>query len=75
MDTRLNFIKEPLFIGGFLAFGLTFYFGRNTDAKQTIKNQTQCDLDTLGTHCVTQIHSDTTDFRKRYYEHLYVNTK
>jgi hypothetical protein len=75
MDTRLNFIKEPLFIIGFLAFATIYYFGRNTNAKLTIKNQTQCDLDTSGTYCITQIHSDTTDFRKRYYEHLYVNTK
>ncbi len=64
-DTRLYFLKDPhIYIPLFLAIGL---FGATfkhelKQAKPKVKEP------------VTAVKSDTTEWRKQYYEHLY-NTK
>lgn len=64
-DTRLYFLKHPLiFIPIFLAIGL---FGATfkhelKQAKPKVKET------------VTTVKSDTTEWRKQYYEHLYHST-
>lgn len=69
MDSRLYFLKEPLVLITILAFGLVYYFGRTKKVNHVIKPSK---TDTCN---VSYVDSDTTEWRKRYYEHLYVNTK
>ena len=64
-DTRLYFLKDPfVFIPLFLLFcGLTAIYHREQPNTPQVKKE-----------AVTIVKSDTTEWRKQYYEHLY-NTK
>jgi hypothetical protein len=65
LDTRLYFLRDPhIYIPLFLAIGL---FGATFkhELKQAKPKQKEA---------VTTVKSDTTEWRKQYYEHLY-NTK
>ena len=65
LDTRLYFLKDPfVFIPLFLFLGgLGAIYHREQPNTPQVKKE-----------AVTIVKSDTTEWRKRYYEHLY-NTK
>jgi hypothetical protein len=77
MDTRLYFLKEPIVLIGILLLGTVYYFARNavegkteitetqeTEITETDKTETQQETE-------TDYKTDTTEWRKLYYEHLY----
>lgn len=66
MDTRLYFLKGPfIFIPLFLFFGVLMTIVKREQAKTPqVKEKT-----------VTSVKSDTTEWKKQYYEHLYNSTK
>lgn len=65
-DTRLYFIKEPiLLLAVFIFFGGLITIVKHNKPKDKVKVE----------KTVTEVKSDTTEWRKQYYEHLYNSTK
>lgn len=79
MDTRLYFLKEPIVAIGIIAFSTVYYFGRNSvDGKTEITETQETEIKTdVKTETETQqktetdYKTDTTQWRKSYYNHLY----
>ena len=65
IDSRLYFINDPyLYIPLFIALALLGVIIKQEQPKAKVKQK----------ESVTSVKSDTTEWRKQYYEHLY-NTK
>ena len=65
LDSRLYFINDPfLYIPLFIALALLGFVFKQEQPKAKVKVK----------ESVTAVKSDTTEWRKQYYEHLY-NTK
>jgi hypothetical protein len=86
MDTRLYFLKDPIVLIGILLLGTVYYFGRNSvEGKMEITEteiQQETDMDKTEMQETdiqksktdktdTQYKTDTTEWRKSYYNHLY----
>jgi hypothetical protein len=76
MDTRLYFLKDPIVLIGILLLGTVYYFGRNAVEGTNEITETEIKTDVKTDKTETQeTKTDTTEWRKSYYEHLYINTK
>jgi hypothetical protein len=77
MDTRLYFLKDPIVIVAFIfigVLGVTLkqhkkHKQQGTVTQYKIESNTETDI------TKTQQKTDTTEWRKSYYEHLYSNSK
>jgi hypothetical protein len=76
MDTRLYFLKDPIVLIGIIAFATVYYFGRNavdgkTEITETQETEIKTDVKTETDKTETDYKTDTTEWRKSYYNHLY----
>ena len=84
MDTRLYFLKDPIVLIGIFLLGTVYYFGRNSVEWKTEITETESNTEITETDKTdiqhetktyyktdTQQETDTTEWRKSYYNHLY----
>jgi hypothetical protein len=77
MDTRLYFLKDPIIVVVLLFIGVLGvaikqqkkHTQQGTVTQYKIESNTETDI------TETQQKTDTTEWRKSYYEHLYSNSK
>ena len=80
MDTRLYFLKDPIIVVVLLFIGVLgvaikqqkSHTQQGTVTQYKIESDTETDTDKTDTQ---ESKTDTTEWRKSYYEHLYSNSK